>query len=217
MPRPARGQHGGDGVVSGRRSAKRKDRHWKVVAERKLLARPPFLVVSAQTVELPDGRRIRDYYQLGMPDFVCIYATTEDGRLLMLRSYRHGPRKVCFNFPGGGVDDGETPARAARRELLEETGFKATRWRSLGSFVTNSNQRCQVAHFFRAGGCRRVAGADSGDLEDSEIVLMKSTKARLILDRGDFASLSHAALFALAALGDREAISRAERSRARRA
>jgi len=183
----------------------RQDRRWTVVSEREVLSRPPFITVSAQTIDLPDGRRIDDYYQIQLGDFAIVYAETEDRRLLMLRSYRHGPRKVCFSFPGGGVGSEETPARAAERELLEETGFEADRWQPLGSFITNSNQRCQTAHFFRADGCRRVAKADSGDLEDSEVVLVTLTEARAILHRGDLASLSHVALLALATTGDSEA------------
>jgi ADP-ribose pyrophosphatase len=180
----------------------RNDRSWVVVAERELLSRPPFITVSAQTIDLPDGRRIDDYYQIELGDFACVYAQTEDRRLVMLRSYRHGPRKVCFNFPGGGIGPKETPAEAAKRELLEETGFEAARWQPLGSFITNSNQRCQTAHFFRADGCHQIAQANSGDLEDSEVILLTFSDALATMRRGDLASLSHAALLGLVALGE---------------
>lgn len=176
----------------------RSDRAWAVVSERELLSRPPYVTVTAQTVELPDGRRIDDYYQIILSDFACVYAETEDGHLLMLRSYRHGPRKICFSFPGGGIGPGEDPAEAAARELREETGFEAARWHPLGSFIINSNQRCGTAHFFRAEGCRRVADANSGDLEDSEVVLLTRAEVLAALRGGDLASLAHAGLLAIA-------------------
>lgn len=172
------------------------DAAWKVVAERELLARPPYLTLSAQTVELPDGRRIDDFYQLRLPDFACIYAETRDGRVLMLRSYRHGPRRVCLNFPGGGLSAGEVPLDAARRELREETGYEAESWTPLGSFVTNVNQRCQTAHFFKATGCHAVAAPDSGDLEETSIELL--SRGDLLASLDQLAGLSHVALLALA-------------------
>lgn len=171
---------------------------WSVIEERELLARPPYLTVTAQSVALPDGRRIDDFYQIVLADFAVIYAETPDGRVLMLRSYRHGPRRVCLNFPGGALSPGEAPLDAARRELREETGYEAERWDSLGSWVTNVNQRCQTAHFFRAAGCRPVAAPDSGDLEETRLELIGPDGLFEAARRGELAGLSHAAMLAIA-------------------
>lgn len=173
-------------------------RPWLVRAEQTLVARPPFIEVSVQTVELPDGRLIDDFYQIAMPDYVCVFAETGDGKLLVLRSYRHGVRKVCLNFPGGRINAGETPEAAAVRELLEETGHEAARLAPLGRFVTQANQRCQTAHFFRAAGCRSRQAPASGDLEDQEIVLMTLDAAFAAAREGGFAVLEHVAILALA-------------------
>lgn len=175
---------------------------WRVVAERPVLSRLPYLTVTAHTIELPDGRVIDDYYQLQMPDFSSVYAETADGRILLLRSYRHGARRVCLGFPGGGIAAGEPPADGARRELLEETGYEADRWETLGSFIVNGNQRCCLAHFFKATGCRRVAEPHSGDLEDAELVLLTRDEAIDAMWAGELASLSQVALMALASQSD---------------
>lgn len=171
---------------------------WTILDERQILSCPPFLSVTAQTVALPDGRRVHDYYQLVMPDFALVQAEVPDGRLLMLRSYRHGLRKVCLNFAGGALAAGETAADAARRELREETGFESDRWCFLGSFITNANQGGATAHFFRAVDCRRVAEANSGDLEESELLLITPGEAMAAMRAGGLASLSHVALLMLA-------------------
>jgi ADP-ribose pyrophosphatase len=173
-------------------------RPWRVRAEQTLVARPPFIELSVQTVELPNGRLIDDFYQIAMPDYVCVFAETGDGQVLLLRSYRHGARKVCLNFPGGRINAGETPAAAAARELLEETGHEAIRWTSLGRFVTQANQRCQTAYFFRAAGCRFRQAPASGDLEDQELVLMSVDGAFAAAREGGFAVLEHVAILALA-------------------
>ena len=65
---------------------------------------------------------------------------------------------------------GEDPAIAAERALLEETGYRGSRLASLGSFVTNANQGCNVAHLFRIDGCRRERDPESGDLEEMELM-----------------------------------------------
>jgi len=178
--------------------AERTLRPWIIRGERTLLSCPPFLDVSAHTVELPDGRLVDDFYQIAMPDYTCIFPELEDGRLLLLRSYRHGPRRICLTFPGGQVAGGEAPLDGAKRELLEETGLISDDWRSLGSFVTQANQRCQTAHLFRATHCRSVRLPESGDLEEQELVPMSRADALRAFRRGDFAILEHAALLALA-------------------
>lgn len=182
--------------------AERTLRPWIVRGERTLLSCPPFLDVSAQTVELPDGRVVDDFYQIAMSDYTCIFPELDDGRLLLLRSYRHGPRRVCLTFPGGQVAGGEPPLDGAQRELLEETGFVSDDWQSLGSFVTQANQRCQTAHLFRATRCRKVQAPDSGDLEEQEIVLMTRAEVLRAFRRGEFPILEHAALLALATNAD---------------
>jgi 8-oxo-dGTP pyrophosphatase MutT (NUDIX family) len=92
----------------------------------------------------------------------------------------------------------EAVADAAKRELLEETGFESSLWRSLGSFITNANQGGATAHFFRASACRRVAEPRSGDLEDSEVLLMRRSEVLAVMQKGGLASLSHVALLAIA-------------------
>ena len=173
------------------------ERPWKVLAEQVLFEGPPFLQISAQSIELPDGRRIDGYYQVRMPDTVTIYAETVDSRIILLRSYRHGVRRVCMGFPGGHITEGEAPLVAAHRELLEETGYEAAQWQLLGSYVTNANHHCQTLHFFRATGCRFIAAPDSGDLEDTETVLLSSGEMLAAARRGEFPFVGQVAMISL--------------------
>jgi ADP-ribose pyrophosphatase len=173
-------------------------RPWTVLSEKPLLSLPPFIDVSTQRVRLPDGREVADYYQVKMPDFAIICPVLADGRFLMQRSYRHGPRRVCLNFPGGHLTPGEPAIEAAKRELLEETGYAAQCWRDLGAFTTNANHRCQTAHFFKALECTRVAEPDSGDLEEIEPVVMTYDEMIAAARSGDFALVTQVAMFALA-------------------
>jgi ADP-ribose pyrophosphatase len=73
--------------------------NWTVISSREVLDASPFLKVRVETIELPDGRRIPDYYQLEMPSFACIFAETIDGRVIVYRQYRHGTRRVGLVLP----------------------------------------------------------------------------------------------------------------------
>jgi ADP-ribose pyrophosphatase len=128
---------------------------WTVISSRDVLDASPFLKVRVETIELPGGRHIPDYYQLEMPSFACIFAETVDGLIIAYRQYRHGTRRVGLVFPGGHLEDGEDPREAARRELLEETGFEANAWAYLGGFAVNANQGGPVSYMFHATGCLR--------------------------------------------------------------
>jgi ADP-ribose pyrophosphatase len=145
---------------------------WRTRSRRTVFASGPVREVAVEVVELPDGRTISDYHIVRLPDYVLVYAVMADGTVPMLRQYKHGPRRVCLTFPGGAIDDGETPLDAARRELLEETGFAATDWEPLGTFVNNANQGCNTVHLFRATGCTPVSAPDSGDLEAMSLVFL---------------------------------------------
>ena len=175
---------------------------WTVVSSRDVLDASPFLKVRVETVELPDGRRVEDYYQLDTPSFACIFAETEDGRVITYRQYRHGPRRVCLAFPGGHLGPGEDPLAAAKRELLEETGFEAADWQDLGGYMVNTNQGGAVSHMFRATGCRKVAAPDTDDLEETELLFLSRAELMEAVGRGEFPLLTQMALLAMVTNAD---------------
>ena len=69
-----------------------------------------------------EGRPVRDAYTFACPDWASVVAITTSGELVLVRQYRHGIDGPSLETPGGLIDEGEDPAAAARRELLEETG-----------------------------------------------------------------------------------------------
>jgi ADP-ribose pyrophosphatase len=174
-------------------------RNWKTVERKQLFAGGPVREVAVESVLLPDGRTVPDYYVIRLPDYVLIYAEMADGTVPMLRQYKHGPRRVCLTFPGGAIEADESPLDAARRELREELGCEARDWHSLGAFVTNANQGCNSAHLFRAVGCTQVAEPCSGDLEET-VVAYFDRSALLAPGRvAEIGLASHVALLLLAA------------------
>lgn len=165
---------------------------WRVLGRTAVFALPPRLGVAVERVALPDGRIVEDYVQIEMPTYATIYAETEDRRVLCLRQYKHGPRRVSLTLPAGHVETQEEARAAAERELLEETGYAASEWRLLGSFSNAGNQGCGQCHVFAAYGARPVEAPRPGDLEEMRLELLPRAALRAALGNGDIAILGSA-------------------------
>lgn len=107
--------------------------------------------------EARDDGEARAFWVIDVPDWINVIALAADRQVLMVRQYRFGIEDFTLEIPGGMCDPGESPLAAARRELLEETGYEAERWSSLGWVHPNppiQNNRC---HTFLAHDARRAA------------------------------------------------------------
>lgn len=105
-------------------------------------------------------------------DWVNVVAFTESGRLVMIRQFRFGAGYTTLEIPGGMVDPGEAPLTAARRELLEETGYGGGTWQSLGAVEPNPAIHDHLCHHFLARDVRRVAEQDLSGGEAIRVELM---------------------------------------------
>src|ERR1700685_2321138 len=74
------------------------------------------------TVELPGGAILDDYFVAVRPDVALVVPLTSAGEVVLVRQYKHGIGEVTLELPGGALDPGETPVAAAARELGGETG-----------------------------------------------------------------------------------------------
>jgi ADP-ribose pyrophosphatase len=178
----------------------RRARHdpWSVLETREVFSAPPYLKIQTQRVALPDGRQVDDFYRVTMPDYALVFAESVDGRVLVLRQYKHGVGSVSLTFPAGTFNHpAEDPLGCARRELMEETGYEAAMWRPLGRFVSHANAFGNAAHFFHATGCRKVAEPNSGDLEEMELLLMTRAELFAAAREGAFKLTSQIAILGL--------------------
>jgi ADP-ribose pyrophosphatase len=170
---------------------------WEVLEERQVFEAPPWIKVSVQTVKLPGGKLVDDYYQINLGQYIVIFAQTPEGQVIVERQYKHGLGEVTLTMPSGSVERDESPLVAAQRELLEETGYVSDEWQSIGSFVVNGNQRCGQAHYFITQNARKIAEPNSGDLETMQILLMSSEDVLEALRTGGFKLLSSSMAVAL--------------------
>ena len=86
---------------------------------------------------------------------VVILAHTNDGRIVLVRQYRYPARESLWELIAGGMEPGERPLAAARRELLEETGYRAQRWRLLFNFYPSPGILTEKMFLLEASGLTR--------------------------------------------------------------
>ena len=114
-----------------------KNRKWKVLKS-EYLARKPWFTVRHESLELPDGRRVPDYYVLEYPDWINVIAITRDGRFVLVDQYRHALGETSYEIPAGVTEPSdESMVAAAQRELAEETGYGGGEWRLLTTLSPN--------------------------------------------------------------------------------
>ncbi len=142
-----------------------------------------------------------DFYTIDSSDWVNVVALTPDDCVVMVRQYRHGAARVTLETPGGLVDPGETPAQAAARELLEETGYAAAEIVPLGGVNPNPALFSNRLHGFLARGAERVREVRNESTEETQVELVPLARLREEVRAG---RVEHALVIAIAYLYELE-------------
>lgn len=95
-----------------------------------------------------------DFWVIHSSDWVNVVALTDEDDLVLVEQWRHGVGRPTIEIPGGMIDAGESPADAARRELLEETGYSVDEVRPIGVVDPNPAIQSNRCHTFLALGAR---------------------------------------------------------------
>ena len=122
--------------------------------------------VRSEPVVLPSGRRTRRDV-VRHPGSVGVLALDGERRVLLLRQFRHSVGRVIWEVPAGTLEPGERPLRCARRELAEETGYTARRWKRLTTIYPSPGILDERLHLYAAW---EVAAGVPRPQEDEEIV-----------------------------------------------
>lgn len=135
--------------------------------DRRTIYQTPHMSVYEDNVLLPSGATIDDYSVVDLPDGVLVVATDERDRLILFEEYKYAVNDTVLTFPAGGIDAGETPEKAALRELLEETGYEATDASLLSSTYPYPSKLAHINHIVRVTG---AINSRSRQLEEAEAI-----------------------------------------------
>lgn len=131
--------------------------------------------------KMPDGKE-SDFYLKKEGPATGILALTKDQRVILVRQFRPGPNEILSELPGGYVDVSETPEQAAKRELLEETGYEGVAKLVATAFdcaYSTMNRYCVVIT-----DCEKVAEQNLDKNEFAEVVLVSLKEFRELLKSG---------------------------------
>jgi 8-oxo-dGTP pyrophosphatase MutT (NUDIX family) len=173
-------------------------RPWTVESSR-ILREDPWLKLRADRCVTQRGAVLDPFYVFEYRDWVHVVAFDEDDRILFVRQYRHGFGGMSLELPGGIVDAHETdPLQAARRELLEETGYVAESFTHLAALSPNPSTHTNRLHVALAEGARFSRAPAPDATEDLRVEKLTQEEAIARAVRGDIVNAGHVGLLFVA-------------------
>ena len=141
----------------------------------------------------PTGGGEHTFMRLDTPDWVNVIAVTREGGMLLVEQYRHGTDAVTLEIPGGMVDAGESAAKAAARELEEETGFWTEQLSLLGSVEPNPAFLSNTCWTYLALGCTQRGHAEPDPTEEIAVRQCSLAEFTSLIENG---TIRHALVIA---------------------
>ncbi len=177
---------------------------WKILSSEQLF-NDRWFKVRKEKCETPVGIIVNPYYVYDFPTWVGAVPVTEDGKVIMIKQYRHAYGDVCIEIPGGCVDETDVDNEAAiKRELLEETGYCFTTFHYLGKISPNPSTNSNLLHMYLATGGKKVAAQSLDENEEIEIVLLSIAEVKQLLRENKIVQAMHVSciLYALEKMGE---------------
>ena len=177
---------------------------WQILSS-EYLYKETWFTIRKDVCKTSDGKIIDPYYVYEFPTWVTALAITEDGNVVLVKQYRHGIQQTILEVPGGCVDDTDKDYEAAaRRELLEETGYEFDTMDYLGKISPNPSTNDNWMHMFLARGGRKVQELSLDHNEDIEVVIVSLDGLKDLVRRNEIKQALHVTtiLYALMKMGE---------------
>lgn len=159
---------------------------WKTLNSEEL-CKTPFFRLRKDRCELPNNKIMPNYYVMEWLPWVNIVALTSEKEIILIEQYRHGGGNISVEIPGGSMDPnpGETPLIAAKRELLEETGYSTDQFKLIGSHKPNPAIQDNELHTFLALNCKLVSAPHPDPFEFIRVFTSPIKTTFRMIERGE--------------------------------
>jgi len=165
---------------------------WRVAAS-EIVIDTPHLRLRRDSIVLPDGSLLENYYVRESRGFSVIFALTHDRRVVMVEQYKYGISRRVLELPAGAIDPEESALECARREFEEETGYAAASYEQVATFATDPTNSNTQLHLFLARDARPERPQDLDVTEDIEVRLATLDELRQLVRDGKIEPSSHVA------------------------
>jgi ADP-ribose pyrophosphatase len=175
---------------------------WKTLSSEYII-RHQFFTARKDVCQREDGTIIDPYFVVELPTSATALPVTEDGKIILVKQYRHPVGEVMYETPGGFIDAGEDFAIGMQRELMEETGYAFTHIENVGRVAANPGLLDNYTELFLATGGKKINDQQLDHNEEIEIVLVSMEELTAMLVKHEIKQSLHVncIFFALMKLG----------------
>ena len=145
---------------------------WKVLESTYLFNDYPWLTIRKDKCLTPNGKIIPAFYVNEYPEWANAFCLTNEGKVILVKQYRHGIGEESIELPGGVMEEGESIEEGVKRELLEETGYQFEKVELLGNISANPSTTNNLMHMFLATGGEKVAEQALDEEEEMDVLLL---------------------------------------------
>jgi ADP-ribose pyrophosphatase len=176
---------------------------WKILSSEYLITHPYF-TARKDKCETPEGKIIQEYFVVELPTTACAVSITKDGKVLMVKQYRHPVEDVLLELPGGFIDKDEAPEAAMARELMEETGYRFSSIEQVGKIAANPGVLDNFTCLFLARGGEKTGEQNLDHNEDIDVVEISLVELKQLFLENKIVQSLHAncIFYALRTMGE---------------
>ncbi|GAO44466.1 NUDIX hydrolase [Flavihumibacter petaseus] len=164
--------------------------HWNVLST-EYISNHQYFTARRDRCQREDGVIVDPYFVVELPTSATALALTEDGKVVMVKQYRHPVAEVMLETPGGFIDPGEDFAEGMRRELLEETGYSFASFDYLGRVAANPGVLSNYTELYLATGGVRTDNQSLDHNEEIDVQVITMAELMQLVAAGEIKQSLH--------------------------